>query len=66
MAALREQGQTYIGPADWAEAYEENYLEVWKIIQPELLDCPVCLQDSTETTSWRLLGLIKHGMKTAR
>jgi hypothetical protein len=43
MAALREQGQTYIGPAEWAEAYEEDYLEVWKIIQPELLDCPVCL-----------------------
>jgi hypothetical protein len=43
MAALRERGRTYIGPAEWIEAYEEDYLEVWKIIQPELLDCPVCL-----------------------
>jgi hypothetical protein len=57
MAALREQGQTYIGPADWAEAYEENYLEVWKIIQPELLDCPVCLLRLDGNDELEVVGL---------
>jgi hypothetical protein len=57
MAALREQGQTYIGPAEWAEAYEEDYLEVWKIIQPELLDCPVCLLRLDGNDELEVVGL---------
>ena len=57
MAVLREQGQTYIGPAEWADAYEENYLEVWKIIQPELLDCPVCLLRLDGNDELEVVGL---------
>jgi hypothetical protein len=57
MAVLREQGRTYIGPAEWAEAYEEDYLEVWKIIQPELLDCPVCLLQLNGNDELEVVGL---------
>ena len=57
MAALREQGLTYIGPVEWAEAYEEDYLEVWKIIQPELLDCPVCLLRLDGNDELEVVGL---------
>src|ERR1017187_1064732 len=57
MAVLREQGQSYIGPAEWAEAYEEDYLEVWKIIQPELLDCPVCLLQLNGNDELEIVGL---------
>jgi hypothetical protein len=57
MAALREQGLTYIGPVEWAQAYEEDYLEVWKIIQPELLDCPVCLLRLDGNDELEVVGL---------
>ena len=57
MAVLREQGRTYIGPVEWAEAYEEDYLEVWKIIQPELLDCPVCLLQLNGNDELEVVGL---------
>lgn len=57
MAVLREQGRTYIGPAEWAEAYEEDYLEVWKIIRPELLDCPVCLLQLNGNDELEVVGL---------
>jgi hypothetical protein len=57
LAVLREQGRTYIGPAEWAEAYEEDYLEVWKIIQPELLDCPVCLLQLNGNDELEVVGL---------
>jgi hypothetical protein len=57
MAALREQGRTYIGPAEWAEAYEEDYLEVWKVIRPELLDCPVCLLQLDGNDELEVVGL---------
>ena len=57
MVALREQGRTYIGPAEWAEAYEENYLQVWKIIRPELLDCPVCLLQLNGNDELEVVGL---------
>lgn len=57
MAALREQGRTYIGPAEWAEAYEEDYLEVWKVIRPELLDCPVCLLQLDSNDELEVVGL---------
>ncbi len=57
MAVLREQGRSYIGPVEWAEAYEEDYLEVWKIIQPELLDCPVCLLQLNGNDELEVVGL---------
>jgi hypothetical protein len=57
MAALREQGRTYIGPAEWPEAYEEDYLEVWKVIRPELLDCPVCLLQLDGNDELEVVGL---------
>lgn len=57
LAVLREQGRTYIGPVEWAEAYEEDYLEVWKIIRPELLDCPVCLLQLNGNDELEVVGL---------
>ena len=57
MAALREQSRTYIGPVEWVEAYEENYLEVWKVIRPELLDCPVCLLQLNGNDELEVVGL---------
>jgi hypothetical protein len=57
LAVLREQCRSYIGPAEWAEAYEEDYLEVWKIIQPELLDCPVCLVQLDGNDELEVVGL---------
>ena len=57
MAVLREQGRSYIGPVEWAEAYEEDYLEVWKIIQPEILDCPVCLLQLNGNDELEVVGL---------
>ncbi|MCW2941249.1 MAG: hypothetical protein JWN00_4234 [Actinomycetia bacterium] len=59
MAVLREHGCCFIGPADWAEAYEEDYVEIWKIIQPggELLDCPVCLLQLDSNAELELVGL---------
>jgi hypothetical protein len=57
MTVLREQGRTYIGPVEWTEVYEEDYLEVWKIIQPELLDCPVCLLQLNGNDELEVVGL---------
>ena len=57
MAALREQSRTYIAPVEWAEAYEEDYLEVWKVIRPELLDCPVCLLQLNGNDELEVVGL---------
>jgi hypothetical protein len=57
LAALREQSRTYIGPVEWAEAYEEDYLEVWKVIRPELLDCPVCLLQLDGNDELEVVGL---------
>lgn len=57
MAVLREHGRCYIGPVDWPEAYEEDYVEIWKIIQPELLDCAVCLLQLDNNAELEIVGL---------